>query len=101
MKKTALVVFYVLSVLLATGISAHFTKKNQMAAFGRALETMQSELSLRHLLRYSELESDLEKDCKAAVLEKLKISVAVESEMLASTLEHQKTDELAKYIAKQ
>ena len=105
MKKATLVVFlvifYLVSILVAANLSAKAAIKNQWVAFGAHLDRVQSELALRHLLRYSELEGNLEKGCKGAVLEKLKISVAIESSLIASSLEEQKTNDLSQYIAKQ
>jgi hypothetical protein len=100
-KKFALAVLYVISVVAAFGIGANLALKNNAAAFEGQLEKMQGELALRHLLRYSELERNLEQGCKEVVLEKLKISVALESTLLASALEHQTTRDLSQYIAKQ
>lgn len=101
MKKAALAVFYALSILVAMEFAAHSAMKNQMAGFEMQLQKTQGELALRHLLRYIELEQNLEKGCKAAAIEKIKISVAIESSLLASILEGQKTSDLSKYIAKQ
>ncbi len=101
MKKFALVGLYVISVVVAFGMGANLALRNNSAAFEGQLEKMQGELALRHLLRYSELERNLDRGCKAAVLEKLKISVALESAVLASALEHQKTKDLSQYIAQQ
>lgn len=61
MKKAALVLVYVLSVVLAAEISARLAMKNQLAAFEAKLSQMQGQLALRHLQRYSELESNLVK----------------------------------------
>ena len=105
MKKVALVVglvvFYLASILVASNLSAKAAMKNQWSAFESHLDKMQSELALRHLLRYKELESNLEQGCKGVVLEKLKISIASESTLISSQLEEQKTNELSDYIAKQ
>ena len=101
MKKFALVGLYVISVVVAFGMGANLALRNNSAAFKGQLEKMQGELALRHLLRYSELERNLDRGCKAAVLEKLKISVALESAVLALALEHQKTKDLSQYIAQQ
>ncbi len=101
MKKFALVGLYVISVVVAFGMGSNLALRNNSAAFEGQLEKMQGELALRHLLRYSELERNLDRGCKAAVLEKLKISVALESAVLASALEHQKTKDLSQYIAQQ
>jgi hypothetical protein len=100
-KKFALIGFYVISVVAAFGIGANLALRNNSSAFESQLEKMQGELALRHLLRYSELERNLEKGCKDAVLEKLKISVALESTLLGSMLDHQKTSDLSQHIAKQ
>ena len=100
MKKLVLVVFYVISVVASFGLGANLALRNNWAAVEAQLEKMQSELALRHLLRYSELEGNLERGCKAAVIEKLKISVALESSLIASTLERQQTSDLSQYIAK-
>ena len=101
MKKLALVAFFVISVVASFSIGANLALRNNWAAFEAQLERMQSELALRHLLRYRELEENLERDWKAAVIEKLKIAVAMESSLIASTLERQQTSDLSQYIAKQ
>jgi len=100
MKKTALVAFYLLSMVVVGEISARFAMKNTLAGLGEELTRMQGELSLRHLQRYSELESNLAKGCQAAVLEKLRISVAIESALLSSQLKEHPNSELAQYVAK-
>ena len=60
MKKAALVIFYLLSVVVAAEVSARLAMKNTLGALGSELSRMQGELSLRHLQRYSELERKLE-----------------------------------------
>lgn len=100
MKKFALAVFYVVSVVASFGIGSNLALKGNWAAFEAHLERMQSELALRHLLRYSELQDNLERGCNAAVIEKLKISVAMESSLIASSLASQQSSDLSHYIAK-
>jgi uncharacterized membrane-anchored protein YhcB (DUF1043 family) len=105
MKKVALVaglvMFYLVSILVASNLSAKSALKSQWGTFETHLDKMQSELALRHLLRYRELQSNLEQGCKGVVLEKLKISAAIESTLISSSLERQKTSELSEFIAKQ
>ena len=98
MKKAALVIFYLLSVVVAAEVSARLAMKNTLGALESELSRMQGELSLRHLQRYSELESNLAKGCHAAVLEKLRISVAIESTLLSRKLSEHPNGELSKYV---
>jgi|SRR5437588_1620852 len=99
MKKLALVVFYLISVIAAAEISARSAMKNQLAGFEAELAKTQGMLAFNHLQRYRELEGNLAKGCNAAVLEKLKISVAKESALLSSFLQEHPNSWLEKYVS--
>jgi len=99
MKKAALVIFYLLSVVVAAELSARAAMKNQMGAFSVELAQTQGMLAFNHLQRYRELENDLSKGCTTAVLEKLKISAASESTLLSSTLKEHPRGWLEKYVS--
>lgn len=99
MKKLALVAFYLVSLLLTARLASHASVEYQLAAHGQQLERMQGELALRHLQRYQALQHDLEKGCRDVVLEKLKISVATESVLVASILKSQRSNEFSQYLA--
>lgn len=101
MKKAAVVIFYLLSIAIAAELAARSAMKSQLAGFEVELSKTQGMLSLRHLQRYRELELDMQKGCHAAVLEKLKISRAIESTLLSSELRDKPAGELSKYVAKQ
>ena len=99
MKKTILlIVFYLLSLAAMGRTASHFTAQGLWPAFGLKLEAMQAELSLRHLARYEELERDLAKGCPSAVLEKLRISAAFESALIAGALKSQSDDDLYRLV---
>jgi hypothetical protein len=98
MKRAALAVFYVLSVVVAAELSARLAMKNQMEVFSIELTKTQGMLALNHLQRYRELEADLTKGCTVAVLEKLKISAANESTLLSSELKEHRGGWLEKYV---
>lgn len=100
MKKAALALALVLSMLLVAEVSARLAMKGQLAAFEAQLAQMQGELALRHLQRYSELESNLVKGCPAAVLEKLRISVAIESMLISSLLKDHQDSGLSQYVTR-
>jgi hypothetical protein len=98
MKRAALAVFYILSVVVAAELSARAAMKNQMEGFSVELAQTQGMLAFNHLQRYRELEADLTKGCTAAVLEKLKISAANESTLLSSELKEHRGGWLEKYV---
>jgi hypothetical protein len=100
MKKAVVALVFVLSMVLVAEVSARLAMKGQLAAFEARLSQMQGELALRHLQRYSELESNLMKGCQAAVLEKLKISVAIESMLLSSLMKEHQDGGLSQYVAR-
>ena len=98
MKRAALAVFYILSIVAAAELSARAAMKNQMESFSVELAQTQGMLAFNHLQRYRELEADLTKGCTAAVLEKLKISAASESTLLSVELKERRGGWLEKYV---
>lgn len=99
MKKIALVGFYVFSVVLTAAVSARIATKNHLAAFETELSQVQGVQAYNQLQRYKELEDNLAKDCYKAALEKVKISAAVESTLLASHLKNNPDGWLQKYVS--
>lgn len=99
MKKAALVIFYLLSVVAAAELSARAAMRDQMSGFAAELSQTQGMLAFNHLERYRELEANLSKGCSAAVLEKLKISAATETVLLSSALKEHPDGWLAKDVA--
>lgn len=99
MKKFALIIGWLVSLVLVAGLAANLTMKNQWAAFEVELNQNQAMLAFNHMGRYRELESDLAKGCYSEALEKAKISKDQELSLLASFLKDHPSTWLSKYVS--
>jgi hypothetical protein len=91
-----------LCLLIAAGsyvLGAKSRSQVPWAEVNAELAAIQASLSLNHLLRYRQLESDLAKGCVDEVLEKLRISVDQEMQLLASFHKEHKASWANKSIA--
>ena len=99
MKKVALTLSFATSVALAAAIGAHFAVKHSDAEFDVELAATQAMLNFNHLERFAELESDLVKGCYAQALEKVRISKAEESMLLAEFLKQYPDTWVTTYVS--
>jgi hypothetical protein len=86
MKKLALIVGWLISLMVVFWLTSISLYRNQFAAFGLKLDEFQAEFALNHMARYKEIESDLSKGCFKEAQEKAKISKNQELWLLADFL---------------
>lgn len=99
MKKLAIVVLYLISLGIAAEIAARVAARNQLAGFRVALAETQASLNFNNMRRYGELEKDLTRGCVSEALEKVKISRALETSLLASFLKEHPDTSMNKYLS--
>ena len=99
MKKFALIISWLASLVLVAVLAANIAMKNQWTAFGVELDKNQAMLAFNHMDRYRELESDLAKGCYSEALEKAKISRDKELSLLAMFLKDHPNTSIGKYVS--
>jgi hypothetical protein len=99
MKKAALVLLYLASIVVAAVVGSHFTAKRDIAQFSVELEATQAMLNFNHRRSYGELEAYLLKGCNAEALEKARIYKAVETMQLATFFKDHSDTWATKYVS--
>jgi hypothetical protein len=103
MKKTALILGWLASLVLVSGLAANLAMKNQRAAFGvalnKALNETQAMLWFNHLHQFRDIEADLANECTEEAHEKLRIAIDGEMRLLSSFHEENPDSSLNKYIS--
>ena len=98
MKKLALIVGWLISLVAVSYLTASSLYTNQFAAFGVKLDEVQAEFALNHMERYSALESDLSKGCYKEAQEKAKISKTQELSLIAGFLKNHPDSSISELI---
>jgi hypothetical protein len=100
MKKLALILGWLASLVLVAGLAANLAMKNQRAAFGVALNETQAMLWFNHLHQFRDIEADLASECTEEAHEKLRIAIDGEMSLLSSFHKENPDSSLNKYISK-
>lgn len=99
MKKFALILGWLASLVLVAGLAANLAMKNQRAAFGVALNDTQAMLWFNHLQQFRDIEADLANECTVEAHEKLRIAIDGEMSLLSSFHKENANSALNKYIS--
>ena len=99
MKKFALVLGWLVSLVLVAGLAANSAMKNQRSAFGVALYETQAMLWFNHLDQFRDIEADLANGCTVVAHEKLRIAIDGEMKLLSSFHKENANSKLNKYIS--
>jgi hypothetical protein len=99
MKKLALVVFWLVSLVLVAGVASRSAMKDQLAGFNVGLQETQAMLWFNHLIQFREIESDLSKGCSPEALEKSRIAIDGELRLLSEFHKEYPNSSLNKYIS--
>ncbi len=99
MKKLALIVVWLVSLVLVAGVASSSAMKNQLSGFNAELQETQAMLWFNHLLQFREIEADLSKGCSPEALEKSRIAIDGELELLSKFHKEYPNSPLNKYIS--
>ena len=99
MKKLAIAIGWLASLVLVAAFASSSAMKNQMVGVGVELDKTQAMLAFNHMARYRELESDLTKGCYSEALEKAKISKDQELSLLASLFKEHPDTSFSQYVS--
>jgi hypothetical protein len=98
-KKWALAIGWIASLIVVAALSATYALNRQRSASRAHLEATQAVLAFNHMDTYRELESDLVRGCYAEALEKAKISKDQQLTLLASFLKDHPDTSITKYVS--
>ena len=97
--KKILLASLVLAVFLVAIVGSYvFGAMKQREKLGLQLESAQAMLWFNHIQSYREIEADLTKDCPKEALEKTKIAIDKEMELLSDYYKQHKDTWVNKYI---
>ena len=99
MKKLALALGWLASLILVAGFASNSAMKHQLTAFRVGLDEAQAALWFNHLLQFREIESDLSRGCSTEALEKTRIAIDEEMSLLSSFHKKSPNSSLNKYIS--
>lgn len=100
MKRLALGAIYVFSILIAFVAGGRLSYKQCREHFGVAIADTQAMLWFNHLLQFREIEADLStKGCERVALEKTKIAIDGEMQLLSSFHKEHPDSGINKYIS--
>jgi hypothetical protein len=99
MKKIALAILAVVSLVASFAAGGHLTRRHIMGELDEALYETQAMLWFNHLGDYKEIESDLLRGCHREALEKTRIAIDQEMRLLAEFHAKHPSSSLNKYIS--
>lgn len=99
MKKLAIAIGWLASLVLVAALASNSAMNNQMAGFGVELDKTQAMLAFNHMGRYRELESDLARGCYSEALEKAKVSKDQELSLLAAFFKEHPDTSINQYVS--
>lgn len=99
MKKVALAILVLVSLLAAFAAGGHLARRHMTAGLEEALYETQAMLWFNHLGDYRKIESDLLKGCQAEALEKTRIAIDMEMRLLSEFHAKYPRSRLNEYIS--
>lgn len=99
MKKVALAILVIVSLVASFAAGGHLTRRHIMGELDEALYETQAMLWFNHLRDYRAIESDLLRGCQPEALEKTRFAIDQEMRLLSEFYAKHPNSSLNKYVS--